>query len=783
MRKLLAYLLCSALLALGSSLHGQSAKKYVKSGDRFYEAKQYEDAHTQYSKARELDPERYEAYVGMGKSLFKMGRPNEAFEEFQRAAVYGPKEAAPYHYLGKIQAQRGVWSEAVVQLEQAEARDAKNSEILTDLFRAQTQTGAFDAAMETAEALRKANRGSHSTYIMAVALDSLGRNAQAETNYRKARFEDPSLIEAYIGTAHVRYKQGLFAEGIEDCNKAIEKDPANTSAFHMRSKLKLAIKDFDGAISDLSAVLEMDPADVQARWTRAKAYQSMGQYYHSINDWTAILKYQPDNFKALYERAADYEATNNFESAIKDYQYLRRLSPYDENAAALLAAAQDRLFDLNREGNLPEVEILNYAVNSYSEIEIPGNLAQIELQGRVLDESPIKQLTINGADVVVAQDSIRPSFEHILSMKGLTQVVLKPTDVYGNQNQILYKVKRTEVDPPSVQLLAPYSDDAGILSVAGDISELHIEGKVRDESFINRIMVNGVMASFMPDQRNPKFSADLDIANHDFLTVEIEDVYGNESAVRFQIERDGTTISENNPMGRTWVVFVENSNYQSFASIDGPAKDVNTMKQAFSGYHIHNTIHKIDMTKEEMERFFSIELRDLVRSNAVNSILVWYAGHGKFINNTGYWIPVDAERDDEFSYFNINTLKAGMQSYSNYLTHTLVVTDACESGPSFADITRDELPERRCDDWEAARMKSSQVFSSAGYELASDNSQFTRTFSNMLTNNPMTCLPIERVVIKVRDVVRQQGNQSPKFGVIDGLDHEDGTFFFMRKAD
>ena len=84
-----------------------------------------------------------------------------------------------------------------------------------------------------------------------------------------------------------------------------------------------------------------------------------------------------------------------------------------------------------------------------------------------------------------------------------------------------------------------------------------------------------------------------------------------------------------------------------------------------------------------MEKFFNIELRDLVKKNQVKSLLVWYAGHGKFINDVGYWIPVDAKRDDEFTYFNINALKAGLQGYTDVVVHTLVVSDACESGPGF----------------------------------------------------------------------------------------------------
>jgi hypothetical protein len=233
-------------------------------------------------------------------------------------------------------------------------------------------------------------------------------------------------------------------------------------------------------------------------------------------------------------------------------------------------------------------------------------------------------------------------------------------------------------------------------------------------------------------------------------------------------------------MGKTWVVFIENSNYQTFASLEGPVKDISLMKSALAKYKVHNIIHKKDMNKKDMEKFFSIDLRDLVRSNRVNTLLVWYAGHGKFINSTGYWIPIDANREDEFTYFNINSLKAAMQGYS-IITHLLVVTDACESGPTFYQAMRGESKDRDCSDWKATKFKSSQVFSSAGYELAADNSQFTKTFANSLANNPNACIPIENIVSKVSGAVGKNNQQKPQFGKIAGLEDEDGTFFFIAK--
>jgi hypothetical protein len=122
-----------------------------------------------------------------------------------------------------------------------------------------------------------------------------------------------------------------------------------------------------------------------------------------------------------------------------------------------------------------------------------------------------------------------------------------------------------------------------------------------------------------------------------------------------------------------------------------------------------------------------------------------------------------------------------MQSYSGYVTHNLVVTDACESGPAFCQVMRETPGERNCNDWEAVKFKSSQVFSSAGYEFAADNSMFTKTFAGTLSNNPEACIPIESIVNKVLPAVARNRMQTPKFGRIAGLEDEDGTFFFIAK--
>jgi hypothetical protein len=81
-------------------------------------------------------------------------------------------------------------------------------------------------------------------------------------------------------------------------------------------------------------------------------------------------------------------------------------------------------------------------------------------------------------------------------------------------------------------------------------------------------------------------------------------------------------------------------------------------------------------------------LRDLVRNGKVNTILVWYTGHGRTVGGKAYWVPVDAHKDDIYTYFNYGTLKAQMQNYSESVNNTVVVSDAAGSDASFYELTR-----------------------------------------------------------------------------------------------
>jgi tetratricopeptide (TPR) repeat protein len=779
--KNLAICIIAAFLLPGLTTQAQNPKRYFKAGEDFMLAGNYEDAVEQLTKAIDLQPDHDRAYLTRADAYEKLGMLREAAEDYDRAATFLDKKPEVFYEAGRIYYRLGDYDKAIDRLDKSISLKRNYLEpyqVKANVLMAQER---YEEALEVSDNALALKETIENFYLHGMVNEKLGRLEFAEADFINAVSADHRHVPSLLALADVRLRLGKTDFALQHANRAIQLDSDNQQAYVIRSKVYVKKLDYPSAIDDVSRAIMLNPEDTGMYFLRGVFYQDFTQHANALGDFTKVLMLQPDNADALYKRAWSYEQVGNYRDAIRDYEKLISLSEFDGQAQELLQEANIRLFELYREGNKPDLVILDPKPRDKQLLQYPKDSKIVSLKGRIIDESDIKSLKIDGLAYPLIQTEEGWEFLAALDIEDRGEIYVQITDVYDNESTIRYNINLTEVNAPGITIIAPYASDNGQIFLDSNNPDIYIEGRILDESLIQTIMINGVLASYYPDELNPSFSANLNILNQNRIIVSAEDIYGNRNEQEFQLNREAALLSENNPMGKTWAVFIENSRYETFASLEGPARDVTLMRAALAKYQIHNIIHKKDMTKSDMERFFSIELRDLVRSNRVNSIMIWYAGHGKFINGTGYWIPTNAKRNDEFTYFNINALKASLQSYSNYVTHTLVITDACESGPTFYQAMRSVPQERSCDDWQATKFKSSQVFSSAGYEHATDDSQFTRTFANSLVNNPDACLPIENIVQKVTSAVEENNQQQPKFGKIEGLEDEDGTFFFISR--
>lgn len=768
------------LFATVTASYSQSAKKYFKAGEDFYAVNKFDDAINQFTKALELDPDYDKAYVQRAICYERLDDFTTAAKDYERALVFLDNDEEIYFMAGRAYYKSGQMGAALSKLNTALQMKSNLLEAYQTRIQVLIALERYDEALEDCEKALHFKENEVNYYNLGKVYEKLDMLDEAEDAYINSTQRNNNVLDSHLALAQLRYSKENYDFAMASVNQVLRINPSNKAGLILRSSIYAKQLNLTKAVDDVSVALTKYPNDPELLMLRGDFYQLLSRHSDAIIDYSVAIEAGETNAEIFYKRARSYESIRDFVSAMKDYNKLLELSKYDGNAQRLLAQAKERMFEINRESNKPVVKLVDPVANEDRVVNIPRGINVIPLTGLIEDESEIASLKVN--DFAVQPTKVDKGYEFLASinLKNADQITVEVRDVYDNSETALFNVLRTETDKPLVNVIAPYASDNNLIYLDSDDPVIYVEGQITDESEIKSIYIDDIAASYIPTDINPIFSARLNIENRSKFTVKVEDKFGNISNVDFSLNREASNFADN-PMGKTWAIFIENSNYESFASLEGPTKDVTLMKTALAKYQIHNFIHKKDMTKQEMERFFAIELRDLLRSNHVTSILVWYAGHGKFVNETGYWIPIDAQRDDEFTYFNVNALKASMQSYPELVNHTLVVTDACESGPSFYQAMRSTNDVRSCEDWEATRFKSSQVLSSAGYELASDDSQFTRTFANTLANNPDSCIPIESIVQKVTSAVTGNNQQKPQFGKIAGLEDENGTFFFIPK--
>ena len=296
-------------------------------------------------------------------------------------------------------------------------------------------------------------------------------------------------MEALIALAELRTDLNKLPFALQHVNSALQRDPDNRQAYIIRSRIYVKQLDYPKAIDDISKIILMNKDDIEMYYLRGTYYQEFTQHSNAVNDFTKVLLLQPKNADALYKRAWSYEQVGNFKDATKDYEALVAISEFDEEAQKLLVEAEGRLFELYREDNNPEIQFLDPVQREEHVLQFPKNLRIVSLKGRIVDESAIKSLKIEGLEVPVILEDENWEFLAAIDIEGKENLQIEVSDVYDNVISGTYAILLTEVAAPVVRIIAPYASDNGEIYLDNNDPSIYVEGKIEDESLIESIMI------------------------------------------------------------------------------------------------------------------------------------------------------------------------------------------------------------------------------------------------------------------------------------------------------
>ena len=165
-----------------------------------------------------------------------------------------------------------------------------------------------------------------------------------------------------------------------------------------------------------------------------------------------------------------------------------------------------------------------------------------------------------------------------------------------------------------------------------------------------------------------------------------------------------------------------------------------------------------------------------------DSLLIYYAGHGKLDNVTGYWIPVEAEIKKQAGFISNSMIRDYLGAIK--AKHIFLVSDSCFSGSLLVGGTRSEPPvisERYYQQKDS--LKSRQAITSGGNEPVSDggrdgHSIFAYYFLKALRENNEPYLAAQAIITQTARSVANNSTQTPVGQHIKDVQDEGGEFIF-----
>lgn len=721
----------ATLLAL-APVSAQSGSAFFKEGEKLRAQQQLEPALEKYGLAIQVDPKLTKAYVARAEVYGLLGRKAERAADLAAAHVADPGDAdaaatAAMAYLEIDSARK-----ALTLAEDALRVNGKHMQAMQAKVRACLALNDLDCASSAADAALALKATTDTYYLHGLVRTATRDYKTAEFDLDKVVEWNPMYEAAYVAQSEVQLKlyeqytgptmqMRTLEKAIEKCTRALELNPQSTDALFSRSKALALQKEYAKAIDDVSRCIALGRTDRAVYLQRARYYHGYGQHQNAVNDLNKPLLADPRDLELLLFRAECREANLDLEGAINDLDAAKKVmdgnAAYGADQRRKVQEQRDRvdrqLFEMNRESDPPVITVVD-PVHRAGVAQISSVLTRVKVDGHVRDRNKLKRITVNGVEADFARDERDPEFFVAIPI-GVNdkELVVTAVDVYDNESSVSLRVERNEGVAPVVALTSPDPGNDRIIQISASREDLFIEGTVSDASNIRSITVDGILASYVPDTNRTDFSMKLVIAGKDRFTVRAEDQFGNGTDVVYQLQRKAEAVAVVKPVettspdtrtaekpaekpvagaavssGTTWVIYIENSDYKSFPALQGSGSDVAKMQKAFAKYNVQKTITKKNLSKQQLERFFSSELRDLVRTNKVNTVLVWYAGHGRTVGGKSYWIPVDGKKDDIYSFYNYGPLKNLIQNYSESVNNALVVSDAAGSEASFYDLSR-----------------------------------------------------------------------------------------------
>ena len=234
--------------------------------------------------------------------------------------------------------------------------------------------------------------------------------------------------------------------------------------------------------------------------------------------------------------------------------------------------------------------------------------------------------------------------------------------------------------------------------------------------------------------------------------------------------------------GNYYALVIGNQDYYFLPKLESAKNDAEKVAQTLQKYYGFNVKLLLNATRADILMALS-NMRSKLGDQ--DNLLIYYAGHGWLDEEAdeGYWLPVDAEVDNQINWVSNSSISTTLKAMR--AKHVLVVADSCFSGK----LTRGIRVKIKTQDYlsKLAKKRARTVLTSGGLEPVADSggkgghSVFTAAFLSVLKDNESVIDGTE-IYNKIQRPVKLNSDQTPAYSDIRKAGHEGGDFLFVKKV-
>lgn len=244
-----------------------------------------------------------------------------------------------------------------------------------------------------------------------------------------------------------------------------------------------------------------------------------------------------------------------------------------------------------------------------------------------------------------------------------------------------------------------------------------------------------------------------------------------------------TPASSTVQLGPYYALVIGNNNYRYVSKLATAVNDAKEVARLLGDRYGFTTKVLYDASRDDILTAL-VEYRRTLPENS--SLLIYYAGHGHNDREVdeAYWLPVDAQADNNENWISADDITRDMRAIPSL--HILIISDSCYSGALTRDADVGIKPSERgvflAKMWQS---KSRTLMASGGDEPVSDggaggHSVFANAILQGLVDIPENEFTAADLFQRVQPRVAGRSEQMPQYSLLRNSGDEFGDFVFAR---